>query len=86
MATKRTTARTSDELKAEKFAKFKHLAEVRTNKALKAMSQIGNLANTKVYGSNATAANKIVLALRAAVDEVEEKFEGVAVKTAGFAL
>lgn len=78
--------KTSDEVKAEKSRKFKELGTARTNVALKKIDQLGKLANTKVYGRNITDANKIISALRAAIDELEEKFEGKPTREAGFSL
>lgn len=57
-----------------KRAKFKELAEKRTNKALEAIRLIGNLSNRQNYRYEDQEARKIVKALREAVSEIEGKF------------
>lgn len=57
-----------------KHAKFRELAEKRTNKALEAIRLIGNLSNRQVYVYDESEVRKIVKALRDAVTEVETRF------------
>lgn len=58
----------------KKHAKFRELAEKRTNKALEAVRLIGNLSNRQIYVYEEAEARKIVKALRDAVSEVEARF------------
>lgn len=62
-----------------KHAKFRELAEKRTNKALEAVRLIGNLSNRQTYVYQEAEVRKIVKALRDAVADVEARFG----KTAG---
>jgi hypothetical protein len=57
-----------------KHAKFRELAEKRTNKALEAIRLIGNLSNRQVYVYDESEVRKVVKALRDAVSEVESRF------------
>jgi hypothetical protein len=57
-----------------KRAKFRELAEKRTNKALEAVRLIGNLSNRQAYVFEDAEVRKIVRALRDAVTEVEARF------------
>lgn len=57
-----------------KHAKFRDLAEKRTNKALEAVRLIGNLSNRQTYVYDEVEVRKIVKALRDAVAEVEARF------------
>ena len=57
-----------------KHAKFRELAEKRTNKALEAVRLIGNLSNRQAYAYEDAQVRKIVKALRDAITEVEAKF------------
>lgn len=57
-----------------KHAKFRELAEKRTNKALEAVRLIGNLSNRQTYVYEESEVRKIVKALRDAVSEVEARF------------
>lgn len=59
---------------SEKHFKFRSLAESRTNKAIQAISRIGNLANRQLYEYQDTEVRKIVRALKDAVAEVEARF------------
>lgn len=59
---------------AEKHAKFRELAEGRTNKALEAILRIGKLSNRQLYEWNDAEIRKIIKALRDAVSEVDSKF------------
>ncbi|WEX08942.1 MULTISPECIES: hypothetical protein [Hyphomicrobiales] len=58
----------------KKHAKFRELAEKRTNKALEAIRLIGNLSNRQTYSYEDAEVRKIVKALRDAVAEVETRF------------
>ncbi|MFT3939330.1 hypothetical protein [Rhodopseudomonas sp.] len=62
---------TADE---RKHAKFRELAEKRTNKALEAVRLIGNLSNRQTYVYEEAEVRKIVKALRDAVSEIETRF------------
>ena len=57
-----------------KHAKFRELAEKRTNKALEAVRLIGNLSNRQTYVYEEAEVRKIMKALRDAVSEVEARF------------
>lgn len=57
-----------------KHEKFRELAESRTNKALDAVSRIGNLSNRSLYEWEDAELKKILKALRDAVSEVEARF------------
>jgi hypothetical protein len=58
----------------KKRAKFRELAEKRTNKALEAIRLIGNLSSRQTYAYEDAEARKIVKALRDSVAEVEARF------------
>ena len=58
-----------------KHAKFRQLAENRTNRAIEAISRIGNLSNRQVYEYGDAEVSKIVRALRSAIAEVETRFK-----------
>jgi hypothetical protein len=58
----------------KKHAKFRELAEKRTNKALEAIRLIGNLSNRQAYVYEEVEVRKVVKALRDAVSEVEIRF------------
>ena len=58
----------------EMHAKFRELAEGRTNKALDAILRIGKLSNRQLYEWNDVEIRKIIKALRDAVSEVDSKF------------
>jgi hypothetical protein len=60
---------------SEKRAKFRELAEARTNKAIEAISRIGNLSNRQIYEYDEAEVKKIIKALREAVSAVESKFD-----------
>ena len=62
------------EREEKKHAKFRVLAEKRTNKALEAVRLIGNLSNRQTYVYEDAEVRKIVKALRDAVAEVEARF------------
>lgn len=58
----------------KKHAKFRELAEKRTNKALEAIRLIGNLSNRQTYVYDEAEVRKVLKALRDAVAEVEARF------------
>ena len=58
----------------EKKSNFKRLGEARTNKALQAISRIGNLSNRQIYEWDESDVRKILKALRDAVSDVENRF------------
>lgn len=58
----------------KKHAKFRELAEKRTNNALEAVRLIGNLSNRQTYVYEEAEVRKIVKALRDAVSDVEARF------------
>jgi len=60
---------------SEKRAKFRELAEARTNKAIEAIARIGNLSNRQIYEYDEAEVKKIIKALREAVSAVESKFD-----------
>lgn len=60
---------------APKHQKFRELAEARTNRALDAISRIGNLSNRHLYEWEDSELRKIIKALKDSVLEVEKKFE-----------
>ena len=62
------------EAEDRKRAKFRELAEKRTNKALEAVRLIGNLANRQTYAYDDAEVKKVVRALRDAVADVEARF------------
>ncbi len=59
---------------SEKRTKFREIAESRTNKALDAISRIGNLSNRSLYEWEDAELKKVLKALRDAVSEVEARF------------
>ena len=66
---------------AEKHEKFRELAESRTNKAIEAISRIGNLSNRQIYEFEEAEVRKIVRALKDAVSLVESWFDSPRGKT-----
>ena len=66
-----------------KHAKFRELAEKRTNKALEAVRLIGNLSNRQAYAYEDAHVRKIVKALRDAITEVDAKFGKSSSRSAG---
>jgi hypothetical protein len=58
----------------KKRAKFRELAEKRTNKALETVRLIGNLSNRQTYLYEEAEVRKIVKALRDAITEIEGRF------------
>jgi hypothetical protein len=67
----------------QKRQKFRSLAESRTNKAIEAISRIGNLSNRQTYEFEDAEVRKIVRALRDAVSAVESRFESPRGKLSG---
>lgn len=61
---------------SEKHAKFRALAEGRTNRALDSLRRIGNLSNRHLYEWDDAEVRKIVKALKESVAEIERKFSG----------
>lgn len=57
-----------------KREKFRDLAEKRTNRALDAISKIGNLSNRQLYEWEDAEVRKIIKALKEAASEVESRF------------
>src|SRR5438105_2070314 len=57
-----------------KRAKFRELAESRTNRAIEAIRRIGNLANQQLYEYEPVEVKKVLRALRAAIADVEGRF------------
>lgn len=71
----------------DKHERFRTLAESRTNKAIEAISRIGNLSNRQIYDYDDAEVKKIVRALRDAVSMVESRFQSPRGKSgAGFKL
>ena len=58
-----------------KHEKFKRLAETRTNKALKSIELLENLANTSNYDYTREDYRKILTALRNALNNLEAAFK-----------
>lgn len=58
----------------DKRAKFRELAEGRTNRALDAIRRIGNLSNRSLYEWEDTEVKKIIKALKDSVSDVEKSF------------
>lgn len=59
---------------SRKREKFRELAEKRTNRALDAISKIGNLSNRQSYEWEDGEVRKVIKALKEAVSEVENRF------------
>lgn len=66
-----------------KHHKFRQLAEARTNKAIEAISRIGNLSNRQIYEFEPAEVRKIIRALKDAVTAVESRFESPRGKIGG---
>ena len=66
---------------ASKRERFRCLAESRTNKALSAITIIGNLSNRHVYEYEDAEVKKILRALRDQVAAVEERFNAPKTRT-----
>lgn len=67
----------------DKHERFRTLAESRTNKAIEAISRIGNLSNRQIYEYDDGEVKKIVRALRDAVSMVESRFQSPRGKSGG---
>ena len=65
--------------------KFKRLASLRTQNALKRIKLVGNLSGSG-YKYTDEQVDKIITSLRAAVDEAESRFKKTEKKEAGFTL
>ncbi len=72
----------TDKLEAKR-QKFRSLAESRTNKAIDAISRIGNLSNRQIYEFEEAEIRKIIRALKDAVTAVEGRFESPRGKSGG---
>ncbi len=59
---------------SDKHAKFRQLAESRTNKALEAIGRIGNLSNRSLYEWDEEEVRRIIRALKSEISEVESRF------------
>jgi len=66
-----------------KRARFRSLAESRTNKAIEAILRIGNLSNRQIYDFEEAEVRKVLRALKDAVTSVEARFETPRGKTGG---
>lgn len=70
-------------MSSEKHDKFRQLAEGRANKAIEAISRIGNLSNRSLYDWEEIEVRKVIKALRDAVSEVEQRFAVPRAKVGG---
>jgi hypothetical protein len=68
---------------ASKHEKFRALAESRTNKAIEAITRIGNLSNRQIYDFEDAEVRKVLRALKDAVASVEARFETPRGKSGG---
>ena len=68
---------------SSKHAKFRDLAEARTNKAIEAILRIGNLSNRQIYDFEEGEVRKVIRALKEAVASVEARFESPRGKSGG---
>jgi len=64
----------------EKRDAFKRLAEHRTERAIHYIDLIGNLSNRRAYEFDDSDVNTIISALRSAISQVKNRFEGSAQK------
>ena len=71
---------------SEKRKKFVDLAERRVNRAVPAIKSIGNLSNSANYEYNDKDVKDILNALRDAVKEVQDRFQGTTKKDETFRL
>jgi hypothetical protein len=67
----------------DKRQRFRKLAESRTNKAIEAISRIGNLSNRQIYDFEEAEVRKVIRALRDAVSAVEGRFASPRGKSGG---
>jgi hypothetical protein len=58
----------------KRHAKFRELAENRTNAALEAIRRIGNLSNRQLYDFEEAEVRKILKVLRDAIADIETRF------------
>jgi hypothetical protein len=58
-----------------KREKFRALAEARTNKAIEAITRIGNLSNRQIYEFEEAEVRKVIRALKDSIAAVEARFE-----------
>jgi hypothetical protein len=70
-------------VKVDKRERFRALAESRTNKAIGAITRIGNLSNRQIYDFEEQEVRKIIRALKEAVASVEGRFESPRGKSGG---
>ena len=73
----------SSDKSQDKRQKFRDLAESRTNKAIEAISRIGNLSNRQIYEFDETEVRKIIRALKDAIGKVEGRFQSPRGKSGG---
>jgi hypothetical protein len=64
----------SVEAKSAKHAKFRELAQARTNRALDSIGRLGNLSNRHLYEWEDAEVKKVIRALRSAVSDIEARF------------
>ena len=62
-------------IKVDKRERFRSLAESRTNKAIDAITRIGNLSNRQIYDYEDQEVRKIIRALKDAVASIEGRFK-----------
>jgi len=67
----------------DKRHRFRKLAEARTNKAIEAISRIGNLSNRQIYEYENAEVRKIIRALKEALNSIEVRFESPRGKIGG---
>jgi hypothetical protein len=67
----------------DKRNKFRQLAESRTNKAIEAISRIGNLSNRQIYEYEEAEVRKVIRALKDAIVKVEGRFHSPRGKSGG---
>ena len=75
--------KTIDEKVEEKRQRFRSLAEARTNKAIEAITRIGNLSNRQIYEFEEPEIRKIIRALKDTVSSVEARFGSPRGKSGG---
>lgn len=71
----RAIKRTKEEINKEKNLNFRNIAASRTNKAIKAISLIGNVFNRRTYEYSKEEADAITKSLEKAIKEVKAKIE-----------
>lgn len=75
MAKGKKVTKSPQEVAAQKGQRFKKLANVRVNRALKSMTSIAALGNRKSYSYTDDEAKRIVDAIRAKADAVQAAFD-----------